>query len=159
MSKHPAHGFAATVTNAAEELRQYMAPDGELPWSLTGDDHRDLLPRLRRAVSDLSQCVEIIADATADATVKEMLKDSVLDMWSGCDHIEHSEWLMEEPGDQTGQDVTIGESAAALAVSSFPQPVIHHSLQVPSGDGTQAPSPAAKSRPGSAPARKGRTSS
>jgi hypothetical protein len=57
MMEHPAHRIAGMAADVAGELRGYLAPAVDLPWELTEDDHRDLVPRLRDAVARLADCI------------------------------------------------------------------------------------------------------
>ena len=80
MYRHPAHRIAETAMDAAEELRGYLNPNDRFPRKLTEDDHLALLPRLRKAIWDIAECIEGIARATPDERVKEKLTRTVQDV-------------------------------------------------------------------------------
>jgi hypothetical protein len=125
MNRHPAHQIAETVMYAAEELRGYMNPDDLFPWELTDDDHLGLLPRLRKAIRDITECIGGIAGATPGEPVKDKLTESIQDLQAGCDEIEEAERAMKVPGPEPG----IMTQPTALAASSFPQPITGRMLQ------------------------------
>jgi hypothetical protein len=125
MNRHPAHQIAETIMYAAEELRGYMNPDDPFPWELTDDDHLGLLPRLRKAIWDITECIDGIAGATPGERVKGKLTKSIQDLQAGCDGLEEAEQTMKKPEPETGSMT----QPAALAASSFPQPMTGHMLQ------------------------------
>ncbi len=151
MNRHPAHQIADTVMYAAEELRGYMNADDPFPWELTEDDHSGLLPRLRKAVGDIAGCIDGIAKATPDQRVKEKLTGSVQDLEAGCGGIEEAQGAMEGAGPGAEPEPGTMAQPAALAASSFPQPLTGQALSEAAA--APAPPPASATavpRPGTA---------
>jgi hypothetical protein len=109
--------------DAAGELRGYLNPNDRFPWELTEDDHLALLPRLRKAIWDIAECIEGIARATPDERVKEKLTRTVQDVQAGCDGIQVAQWAMEGVGPETEPAPNTTTQPTALAASSFPQPM------------------------------------
>jgi hypothetical protein len=125
MNKHPAHQMAETVTYAAEELRGYMDPSDPFPWELTEDDHRALLPCLDRSISALGDSIRGIAEATGDQYAKQQLTASyhrLVQASSGVRLVVLSS-SDDDPDDKPAEKPETAQPAAALAASSFPQPM------------------------------------
>ena len=141
--------MAGTVEMAAAELRGYMDPDDPFPWELTEDDHRDLLPRLDRAISALADGIRGIAQATSDQYAQRQLTDSYHRLVQASAGVRLAlSSLDDEPDDEPGEELETAPHAAALAAASFPQPMtagmLREAATAPAPPGTPALTP----RPG-----------
>jgi hypothetical protein len=128
--EHPAHRLAGMAADAAEELRGYLAPAVDLPWELTGDDHRDLVPRLYDAVSRLAECIDSIAQAAADQDAKRQLTEGARTILRGCEHVQAGGSTL--PGEQRRPGPGATTPPPQLAATDFPQPMTGHLLQAAS---------------------------
>lgn len=86
--EHPAHRIAGMAADGAEELRGYLAPAAGLPWELTEDDHRDLMPRLCDAVARLAECIDSIAQVTTAEDAKGQLIEDARTILRGCRQVQ-----------------------------------------------------------------------
>jgi hypothetical protein len=141
--EHPAHQLAGMAADAAEELRGYLAPGAGLPWELTGDDHRGLVPRLHRAVSRLAECISSIAQATSDDDAKRQLAEGARTILRGCEHVQAAGTMLT--GEQRDPGPGTATRPPQLAASDFPQPITAHLLQAVSTN--LAPATAAPASP------------
>jgi len=153
--EHPAHRMADMAADVAEELRGYLAPAPDLPWELSEDDHRDLMPRLCDAVARLADCIGSIAQATTDQDAKEQLTEGARTILRGCAQVQAAGTVL--PGEHRGPGPGAATRPQQLAASDFPQPMTGHLLQA----ATASPPPAttATARPARQAARQmpGRT--
>jgi hypothetical protein len=133
MNRHSAHQIAETVMYAAEELRGYMNPDDPFPWELTENDHLAILPRLDRSISALADGIRGIAQATGDEYAQRQLTDSYhrLVQASAGVRLALSSFDDEpdEADEKSGKELEAAAEPAALAASSFPQPMTADVLQ------------------------------
>ncbi len=139
--EHPAHRIADMAADVAEELRGYLAPAVDLPWELSEDDHRDLMPRLCDAVARLADCIGSIAQATTDEDAKGQFTEGARTILRGCAHVQAAGTVLL--GEQRGP----GPGATPpqqLAASGFPQPMTGHLLQAASGSPPPATTPTAR---------------
>lgn len=143
MTEHPAHRIADKAAHAAEELRGYLAPAVDLPWELTEDDHRALVPRLYDAVSRLAECIGSIASATGDEDTKRQLTEGARTILGGCEHVRAAGTVI--PGEQGGPEPGAAARPPQLAASDFPAPMTGHLLQAASAN--QAPAITATATP------------
>src|ERR1700751_2602974 len=86
--EHPAHRIADMAADVADELRGYLAPPADLPWELSEDDHRDLMPRLCDAVARLADCIGSIAQATTDQDAKGQFTEGARTILRGCAQVQ-----------------------------------------------------------------------
>jgi hypothetical protein len=133
--EHPAHRIAGMAADVAEELHGYLAPAADLPWELTQDDHRDLLPRLCDAVARLAECIDSIAQATTDEDAKRRLTGGARTILRGCAQVRAATSL---PGERYGPGPGAATWPPQLAATGFPQPMTGDLLQAASAN----PSPA-----------------
>jgi hypothetical protein len=131
------------AADVAEELRGYLAPAVDLPWELTQDDHRDLMPRLCDAVARLAECIDSIAQATTDEDAKRQLTGGAWTILRGCAQVQAAGTVL--PGGQRGPGPGAATRPASLAASDFPQPMTGHLLQAASAN--PAPATTATARP------------
>jgi hypothetical protein len=150
--EHPAHRIAEMAADVAEELRGYLAPAADLPWELSEDDHRDLMPRLCDAVARLADCIGSIALATTDQDAKGQFTEGARTILRGCARVQAAGTVL--PGEQRdpGPGATPPQQ---LAASDFPQSMTGHLLQAasasppPATTATARPAhPAAREMPG-----------
>jgi hypothetical protein len=142
--EHPAHRIADMAADVAEELRGYLAPAADLPWELSEDDHRDLMPRLCDAVARLADCIGSIAQATTDEDAKGQYFEGARTILRGCERVQAAGTVL--PGEQRGPGPGAATPPQQLAASGFPQPMTGHLLQAASG----SPPPAATATAGPA---------
>ena len=142
--EHPAHRIAGMAADVAEELRGYLAPAVDLPWELTEDDHRDLMPRLCDAVARLADCIGSIAQATTDEDAKRRLSAGARTILRGCAHVQAAGTVL--PGEQPGPGPGAATRPPQLAAAGFPQPMTGDLLQSASAN----PSPATTATAGPA---------
>ncbi len=100
--EHPAHQLAGMAADAAEELSGYLAPEVDVPWELTEDDHHGLLPRLCDAVSRLAGCIGAIAQKTGDDDAKRQLTVGARRMLDGCEHVRAAQTALIPPAGSAG---------------------------------------------------------
>lgn len=146
MNRHPARQMAGTVEMAAAELRGYMDPDNPFPWELTEDDHRDLLPRMERAIMALGDSIRGIAQATGDEYAQQRLTDSYHRLVQASASVRLAlSSLDDEPDDEPGGELETAPHVAALAATSFPQPMtagmLREAATAPAPPGTSAITP------------------
>jgi len=151
--EHPAHRIAEMAADVAEELRGYLAPAADLPWELSEDDHRDLMPRLCDAVARLADCIGSIAQATTDQDAKGQFAEGARTILRGCAQVQAAGTVL--PGEQRGPGPGAATRPQQLAASGFPQPMTGHLLQAasasppPATTTTASPArPAAQQMPG-----------
>jgi len=135
--EHPAHRIAEMAADVAEELRGYLAPAVDLPWELSEDDHRDLMPRLCDAVARLADCIGSIAQATTDQDAKGQFTEGARTILRGCARVQAAVTVL--PGEQRGPGPGTATPPQQLAASGFPQPMTGQLLQAASA----SPPPAA----------------
>jgi hypothetical protein len=126
MNRHSAHQIAETVMYAAEELRGYMNPDDPFPWELTENDHLAILPRLDRSISALADGIRGIAQATGDEYAQRQLTDSYHRLVQASAGVRLA---LSSFDDESGKELETAAEPAALAASSFPQPMTADVLQ------------------------------
>jgi hypothetical protein len=126
MNRHSAHQIAETVMYAAEELRGYMNPDDPFPWELTENDHLAILPRLDRSISALADGIRGIAQATGDEYAQRQLTDSYHRLVQASAGVRLA---LSSFDDKSGKELETAAEPAALAASSFPQPMTADVLQ------------------------------
>jgi hypothetical protein len=141
--EHPAHRIAGMAADVAEELRGYLAPSVDLPWELTDDDHRNLMPRLRDTVTRLAECIDSIAQATTDEDAKGQLTEGVRTILRGCADVQAAGTVLS--GEQHGPGPSGATRPPQLAASDFPQPMTGHLLQAASA--SPAPASTAMAKP------------
>ena len=153
--EHPAHRIADMAADVAEELRGYLAPAVELPWELTEDDHRHLMPRLCDAVARLADCIGSIAHATTDQDAKGQFTEGARTILRGCARVQAAGTVTL--GEQRGPGPGAATTPQQLAASDFPQPMTGHLLQAASA--STPPTTTATTRPARQAAREmpGRT--
>jgi hypothetical protein len=132
------------AADVAEELRGYLAPAVDLPWELTQDDHRDLMPRLCDAVARLAECIDSIAQATTGENAKRQLTGGARTILRGCAQVQAVGTVL--PGGQRGPGPGAATRPAQLAASDFPQPMTGRLLQAASAN----PAPATTATAGPA---------
>ena len=154
--EHPAHRIADMAADVAEELRGYLAPAADLPWELSEDDHRDLMPRLCDTVARLAECIDSIAQATTDEDAKGQLTRGARTILHGCAQVQAAGTVL--PGGQRGPGPGAARRPPQLAASDFPQPMTGHLLQA-AGAGPAPATTTATARPARQAARQmpGRT--
>jgi hypothetical protein len=130
--EHPAHRIAETAADVAEELRGYLAPAVDLPWELTEDDHRELMPRLCDAVVRLADCIGSIAQATTDEDAKGQFIEGTRTILRGCAHVQAAGTVLR--AEQRGPGPGAATRPRQLAASDFPQPMTGHLLQAASAN-------------------------
>jgi hypothetical protein len=153
--EHPAHRIADMAADVAEELRRYLAPAPDLPWELSEDDHRDLMPRLCDAVARLADCIGSIAQATTDEDAKGQFIEGARTILRGCAQVQAAGTvLLGEPSGRGPGAVTPPQQ---LAASGFPLPMTGCLLQAASASPPPAATamarparPAARQMPGRA---------
>ena len=159
MTGHPARQLARMAADAAGELRGYTDPADPIPWELTEDDHRAILPRLHHAIADLAVCIDGIAQATADEHAKRQLAEGVGRLLSGCAQVRAATAALSSPG----AEPVITTQPAQLSAADFPAAMTADVLQAatsppvqPSGPSAAIPparTRASSPQPGSSPAR------
>ena len=127
--EHPAHRIAGMAADVAEELRGYLAPTVDLPWELSEDDHRDLMPRLCDAVARLADCIGSIAQATTDEDAKGHFIEGARTILRGCAHVQAAGTVL--PGGQRSPGPGAATRPQQLTASDFPQPMTRHLLRPP----------------------------
>ena len=138
---HPAHRIAETAADVAEELRGYLAPAPDLPWELSEDDHRNLMPRLCDTVARLADCIGSIAQATTDENAQRQYIDGARTILRGCAQVQAAGTApLDEPGPGPGA----ATRPQQLAASDFPQPMTGHLLQAASASPPPATTPKAR---------------
>jgi hypothetical protein len=152
MTQHPAHQLARMAADAAGELRGYTDPAGPLPWELTEDDHRAILPRLHHAIADLAVCIDGIAQATRDEHVQQQLTEGIGRLLGGCAHVSAATAALSSPGRKPDAEPVITTQPAQLSAADFPAAVTAGVLQAATTPTAQAPRPAAAISPARAPA-------
>jgi len=152
--EHPAHRIAEMAADVAEELRGYLAPAVDLPWELSEDDHRSLMPRLCDAVARLADCIGSIAQATTDQDAKGQFIDGARTILRGCAQVQAAGTAPLGEQRSPGPGATPPQQ---LAASDFPQPMTGHLLQAATAG--PAPPTTATGRPArpAAPQMPGRT--
>jgi hypothetical protein len=128
--EHPAHRIAEMAADVAEELRGYLAPAVDLPWELTEDDHRHLMPRLCDAVARLADCIGSIAHATTDEDAKGQFIEGARTILRGCAHVQAAGTVLL--AEQQSLEPGAATPPQHLAASDFPQPMTAHLLQAAS---------------------------
>jgi hypothetical protein len=141
--EHPAHRIAGMAADVAEELRGYLAPAVDIPWELTQDDHRDLMPRRCDAVARLAECIDSIAQATTDEDAKGQLIEGARTILRGCARVQAAGTVLL--GEQRGPGPGASARPPRLAATDFPQPMTGHLFQAASA--SPAPATAAMARP------------
>jgi hypothetical protein len=141
------------AADVAGELRGSLAPAVDLPWELTQDDHRDLMPRLCDAVARLADCIGSIAQATTDQDAKGQFIDGARTILRGCARVQAAGTVLL--GEQRGPGPGAATQPQQLAASDFPQPMTGRLLQAagasppPATTATARPArPAAREMPG-----------
>ena len=134
--EHPAHQIAEMAADGTEELRGYLTPAAGLPWELTEDDHRDLMPRLCDAVARLAECIDSIAQVTLDDDTKVQLIEGARTILRGCSHIQAAGTVL--PGEQRSPGPGAATRPPQLAVGDFPEPMTGHLLQAASANPASA---------------------
>jgi hypothetical protein len=159
--EHPAHRIAGTAADVAEELRGYLAPAADLPWELTQDDHRNLMPRLCDAVARLAECIASTAQATTDEDAKRRLTAGARTILRGCAHVQAAGTV--RAGEQPGPGPGAATRPPQLAATGFPQPMTGDLLQAarvnPSPATTATARPARQAAPETPAAAPGATES
>jgi hypothetical protein len=120
------------AADVAEELHGYLAPAADLPWELTQDDHRDLMPRLCGAAARLAECIDSIAQATTDEDAKEQYIEGARTILRGCAQVQAAGTVL--PGGQRGPGPGTATRPPQLAANDFPQPMTGHLLQAASAN-------------------------
>jgi len=115
--EHPAHRIAGMAAGVAEELRGYLAPAVDLPWELTEDDHRHLMPRLCDAVARLADCIGSIAQATTDEDAKGQFIEGTRTTLRGCAHVQAAGTVLL--AEQRGPGPGAATRPRQLAASDF----------------------------------------
>ena len=142
MMDHPAHRIAEMAADVAEELRGYLAPAPDLPWELSEDDHRRLMPRLCDAVARLADCIGSIAQATTDEDAKGQFIEGARTILRGCARVQAAGTVLLDEQCGPGPGATPPQQ---LAASDFPQPMAGHLLQA--AGASPPPTTAASARP------------
>jgi hypothetical protein len=163
MADHPAHQLARMTADAAGELRGYTDPADPIPWELTEDDHRAILPLLHHAIADLAVCSDGIAQATADELVKQQLTEGIGRLLSGCTHLSAASTALSAPSAEPDAEPVITTQPAHLSAADFPAAMTASMLQAATRSAAQTPGPATaispaharadRPRPGSSPPR------
>ena len=153
--EHPAHKLAGMAADVAEELRGYLTPAADLPWELTEDDHRDLMPRLCDAVARLADCIGSIAQATTDQDAKGQFIEGARTILRGCARVQAAGTVLL--GEQRGPGPDAATPPQQLAAGDFPQLMTGHLLRAASA--SPPPATTATARPARQAARQmpGRT--
>jgi hypothetical protein len=159
MVGHPARQLARMAADAAGELRGYTDPADPIPWELTDDDHRAILPLLHHAIADLAVCIDGIAQATADEHARQQLTEGIGRLLSGCTHLSAASTTLSA----TGAEPVITTQPAQLSAADFPAAMTAGMLQAATRPAARTPGPAAaippahpragRPRPGSSPPR------
>jgi hypothetical protein len=147
MNEHPAHGIARMVEGAATELGGYLDPRDPFPWELTEEDHLAILPRLDRAISALSACLDGISQATADDYAKGQLTEAkyrLVQASAGVSLVVLS-CEPDEPDDAPGEEPETVTQPAHLSAADFPAVMTADVLQAASSPPAQATGPAVSS--------------
>ena len=152
MNQHPAHQLAETAWTPPRNSAATRTPPTPSPGNSPRTIIRAILPRLHHAIADIAVCIDGIAQATADEQAKQQLAEGVQDLLSGCStgsKKRRGQWRAPcsgaepEPGTMT--------QPAALAASSFPQPLTGQALNEAAAASAPPPaSAAAVPRPGTA---------
>ena len=159
MTRHPARQLARMAADAAGELRGYTDPADPLPWELTEDDHRAILPRLHHAIADLAGCIDGIAQATRDEHAKQQLTEGIGRLLSGCAHLSAASAELSAPGAEPDAEPVITTQPARLSAADFPAAMTADVLQAATMPTAQAPGSAAAIPPAPAASRPQRGSS
>src|SRR6185312_14699847 len=139
MTGHPARQLARMAADAAGELRGYTDPADPLPWELTEDDHRAILPRVHHAIADLAGCIDGIAQATRDEHAKQQLTEGIGRLLSGCAYLSAASAALSAPG----AEPVITTQPARLSAADFPAAMTADVLQAATMPMAQAPGSAA----------------
>ncbi len=163
MAGHPARQLARMAADAAGELRGYTDPADPIPWELTEDDHRAILPLLHHAVADLAVCIDGIAQATADEHARQQLTEGIGRLLSGCTHLSAASTALSAPGAEPDAEPVITTQPVQLSAADFPAAMTAGMLQAATRPAARTPGPAAaippahpragRLRPGSSPPR------
>ena len=163
MAGHPARQLARMAADAAGELRGYTDPADPIPWELTEDDHRAILPRLHHAIADLAVCIDGIAQATADEHARQQLTEGIGRLLSACTHLSAASTTLSAPGAEPDAEPVITTQPAHLSAADFPAAMTAGMLQAATSPAARTPGPAAaippahpragRPRPGSSPPR------
>jgi hypothetical protein len=138
-------------------------PRRPLPWELTEDDHRAILPRLHHAIAHLAVCIDGIAQATGHEHAKRELAEGVGRLLSGCSHVSAAGAMLSLPGEEpdaepastplpaqlSAADFPAAMTAGVLEAATSPPVQLSGAVAVISPAWTRAPGP----QPGSSPAR------
>jgi hypothetical protein len=161
VTEHPAHGIARMVEGAATELGGYLDPRDPFPWELTEEDHRAILPRLDRAISALSACLDGISQATAGDYAKQQLTEGKYKLVQARAGVRLAV-LSFEPDDVPGEAPETVTQPPRLSAADFPAVMTAGMLHAASGPPALASGPAVSSaartrasrpHPGSSPSR------
>jgi hypothetical protein len=142
MAGHPARQLARMAADAAAELRGYTDPADPIPWELTEDDHRAILPRLHHAIADLAACIGGIAQATADEHAKQQLAEGIGRLLSGCAHISAATAILSPPGNEPRAEPVSTTQPAQLSAADFPAAMTAAVLQAVATPEPQTPAAA-----------------
>jgi hypothetical protein len=163
MAGHPARQLARMTADAAGELRGYTDPADPIPWELTEDDHRAILPLLHHAIADLAVCIDGIAQATAGEHARQQLTEGIGRLLSGCTHLSAASTALSAPGAEPEAEPVITTQPAYLSAADFPAAMTAGMLQAATRPAARTPGPAAaippaharagSPRPGSSPPR------
>jgi len=155
MAGHPARQLAQMAADAAEELRGYTDPADPFPWELTENDHLAILPRLDRSISALADGIRGIAQATGDEYAQRQLTDSYHGLVQASAGVRLALSSFDDEPDESGKELEKAEEPAALAASSFPEPMTAGVLQE-AAPALATGAPAAVARPAMASPRQSR---
>ena len=147
MTQHPARQLARMAADAAGELRGYTDPADPIPWELTEDDHRAILPLLHHAIADLAVCIDGIAQATAGEHARQQLTEGIGRLLSGCAHLSAATAALSGPGKEPDAEPVITTQPAQLSAADFPAAMTAGVLQAAATPAPQAPGPAAAVSP------------
>jgi hypothetical protein len=163
MAGHPARQLARMTADAAGELRGYTDPADPIPWELTEDDHRAILPRLHHAIADLAVCIGGIAQATAGEHARQQLTEGIGRLLSGCTHLGAASTALGVPGAEPDAEPVITTQPAHLPAADFPAAMTVGMLRTATRPAARTPGPTAaippahahagRPRPGSSPPR------
>ena len=147
MAGHPARQLARMTADAAGELRGYTDPADPIPWELTEDDDRAILPLLHRTIAELAVCIDGIAQATGDEHAKRQLAEGIGRLLSGCAHVSAATAVLSSPGKEPDAEPVITTQPAQLSAAGFPAAMTAGVLQAAATPAPQAPGPAAAISP------------
>ena len=143
MAGHPARQLARMTADAAGELRGYTDPADPIPWELTDDDHRAILPLLHHAIADLAVCIDGIAQATADEHARQQLTEGIGRLLSACTHLSAASTTLSAPGAEPDAEPVITTQPAHLSAADFPAAMTAGMLQAATTPTAQTPGTAA----------------